>query len=120
MKISFITIPVYSLEESVSFYKDNLDFTVERSFSPAENIHITFLSDGSGGKIELIEFKGHSPNNEAELSIGFEVEDIQAVFNRLKAASVDIPEEPHSISNGVTLMQAKDPNGVRLGFVQQK
>lgn len=120
MKISFITLPVQSLEESTEFYTKHLDFTVLQSFSPAEGLRITFLSDGGGGKIELIEAKGAPPAEAGSLSIGFEVENIREVFDRLKAASVLVPEEPHVMPGGVTLMQARDPNGVRLGFVQYK
>ena len=118
MNISFVTIPVCSMEESTAFYTSHLDFSVERSFSPADNLRITFLTGGSGCKLELIERSGAFQEENSMISIGFEVENIQEVYERFRAASVEVPEEPHSMPNGVTLMQARDPNGVRLGFVQ--
>lgn len=35
----------------------------------------------------------------------------------MKIGFITIPE-PHTMPGGVPLMQARDPNGVRLGFVQ--
>ena len=118
MNISFLTIPTSSLDESIEFYTRVLGFTEKNRVTPREGIEIAFLSDQKGGVIELIQRPGDVNLSACPVSLGFEVEDIYAVKDLLTENGVDILMGPTEAGGGTMLMQAKDLNGFRLGFVQ--
>ncbi len=68
-------------------------------------------------KIELlskVEIEEHGHSN---ISIGFEVDDINSTKEHLEHNGVKIVEGPVKVHN-VFLLHAVDPNGIKLGFVQ--
>ena len=118
MNIDFITIGTIELEKSVKFYQDILGFTLYDRFSPAQDVEIAFLSDSHGTKIELIssvEAENHSHSN---ISIGFEVDDINSTKEHLEHNGVKIISGPVKLPHNVYLLHAEDPNGIKLGFIQ--
>jgi predicted enzyme related to lactoylglutathione lyase len=118
MNISFITIPTSSLDDSIEFYTKVLGFTERNRVKPREGIEIAFLSDEKGSVIELIQRPGDVDLSACPVSLGFEVEDIHAVRDLLSENGVEILMGPTEAGGGTILMQAKDVNGFRLGFVQ--
>ena len=118
MNISFITIPTSSIDDSIDFYTRVLGFTEKNRVTPREGIEIAFLGDQKGGVIELIQRPGDIDLSACPVSLGFEVEDVNAVRDLLADNGVDILMGPTEAGGGTILMQAKDLNGFRLGFVQ--
>lgn len=118
MKISFFTIGTSSLEESIKFYQEVLDFELEKRFSPRPGVEIAFLSDKHNSKIELIQRGPISPSENCPISISFEVDDINAVKEHLDKHNVKITSGPTELPSKVKLLHAQDPNGVALGFVE--
>ncbi len=118
MKIDFITIGTKLLDKSVQFYQDVFDFTLFNSYSPAQDVRIAFMSDGHGMKLELIDHVHVEENQHNNISLGFEVDDIEETKVYLEKKGVKIVSGPINIPDGTRLLHAKDPNGVNLGFVQ--
>jgi lactoylglutathione lyase len=118
MKIDFITIGTKSIDSSVRFYEEVLGFTLYNSYSPAPDVKIAFMSDGHGMKIELIDHVHIEEYQHNNISIGFEVDDIEETKLYLEKAGVKIISGPTRVPDGTWLLHAKDPNSVNLGFVQ--
>ena len=118
MKVDFISIGTSSAEQSIKFYQDVLGFTLYDSYSPASDVKIAFMSDGHGLKIELIEKVMIDQNRHSNISIGFEVDDINETKHYLENKGVKIISGPTSLPHGVKLIHARDPNGISLGFVE--
>jgi lactoylglutathione lyase len=117
MKISFVTIHVPELEPSIAFYQTVMGFTVARRFKAGPQVEIVFMDDGHGNQLEFITGTGHTVKASG-LSIGFTVPDIEATHAHLKKLGVTVVYGPATMPGGVKLMNAKDPNGLELGFVQ--
>ncbi|HOW52115.1 MAG TPA: VOC family protein [bacterium] len=117
MNISFVTVHVPELDKTIVFYETVMGFTVARRFKAGPQVEIVFMADGRGAQIEFITGTGHTVNAKG-LSIGFEVPDIEATHAHLKAHGVPIIYGPATMPSGVKLLNAKDPNGLELGFVQ--
>ena len=80
MKIRYATMIVDDMEESVKFYTETLDFTLDEVFDVPGG-KITLLDGDGFAGIELIE----SDNYETGLySIGMDVEDINEEIRKLE------------------------------------
>ena len=119
MNIGFITIPVNSLEDTIKFYKEIMDFEVVTRFGSPEQLEIAFMADKKGNQLEFIQRKGERVQHDGLISIGFNVEDIEATAEYLKSHQVKITDGPHTLPSGVKLLHAHDLNDVALGFVQR-
>ena len=58
------------------------------------------------------------PSRERGISLGFYVADMEQTLALLQENQVEIVSGPHLMKNGVKLLNARDINGVDLGFVQ--
>lgn len=119
MNIGFVTIPVNSLEDTIKFYKEIMDFEVVTRFGSPEQLEIAFMADKKGSQLEFIQRKGQQVQHDGLISIGFNIEDMEATVEYLKSHQVNILEGPHTLPSGVKLLHAQDLNGVALGFVQR-
>lgn len=120
MKIGFLTIPTTSVDRSIQFYQDVLGFLLINKFSPQAGVTIAFMHDGHDNKVEFIERGEKVNHSNCLLSIGFEVENIEAIRNHLHLHNVDVLSGPTELPNGALIMQAKEINGVTLGFIQHR
>ncbi|MCJ7524727.1 MAG: VOC family protein [Candidatus Aminicenantes bacterium] len=118
MKINFITIHTSDLDQSVDFYRRVLGMQVSRRFSPRPGMEIAFM-DGSGMQVEFISDDKTPPFSGSGISLGFYVPDVEKTAAHLKEQQVEILSGPSTMKNGVKILQARDCNGVGLGFVQQ-
>jgi len=118
MKINFVTIHTADLERSIAFYRQALEMEIGRRFSPRPGMEIAFMG-GSGLQVELIHDDQAPPFLGSGISLGFYVADMDKTVAHLKSNQVEIVSGPLSMKNGVKLLQARDCNGVELGFVQQ-
>lgn len=120
MIISFITIPTDDIQASAAFYTKVMGFEVVRQFSPQDGVEIVFLQDDAEKQIELIQAENQPTFNHdrTRISIGFDVDDLDEIEEKLKSHGVNIVEGPFQLPNGTRLMQALDPTGVRLGFIE--
>jgi lactoylglutathione lyase len=119
MNISFVTIPVNSLDETIKFYQEVLEFEVVTRFGAGPQTEIVFMADKKGNQLEFIQRGSERIQHDGLISIGFYVEDMEAAEDHLKKHNVNITEGPITLPSGVKLLHAHDLNGVALGFVQR-
>lgn len=119
MNINFVTIPVSSIDETIKFYHEVLDFDVVTRFGAGPQMEIVFMADKKGSQLEFIQSGSEKVMHNGLISIGFNVEDIHSTEDYLKKHNVNITSSPVTLPSGVKLMHAIDLNGVGLGFVQR-
>ena len=118
MRMEYVTVNTKDLSGSVAFYEKVLGFKTVRRFSPRPGMEIAFLDDGSGSQVEFIQGEGAAFSGEG-IALGFRIDDIERVATTLKAEGVEILLGPIAMPNGLRLLQAKDCNGLKLGFMQE-
>ena len=113
MKIRYATMIVDDMEESVKFYTETLDFTLDEVFDVPGG-KITLLDGDGFAGIELIE----STNFEIGLySIGMDVEDINEEIRKLEEKGANIALKPMKTQVGY-MARVVDPNGINIVLVQ--
>ena len=113
MKIRYATMIVDDMEESVKFYTETLDFTLDEVFDVPGG-KITLLDGDGFAGIELIE----SPNYETGIySIGMDVEDINEEIRKLEEKGANIALKPMKTQVGY-MARVVDPNGINIVLVQ--
>ena len=113
MKIRYATMIVDDMEESVKFYTETLDFTVDEVF------------DVPGGKITLLDGEGFAgieliQSNAFETglySIGMDVENIHDEIKKLEEKGANIALKPVETQVGY-MARVVDPNGINIVLVQ--
>ncbi|MGI6490047.1 MAG: VOC family protein [Sphaerochaeta sp.] len=119
MKFLWTTIEVLDVDESVRFYQEIVGLSVEHRIA-GEETNIAFMGDGET-KIELISHKGVVPQAVGALiSIGFEVDDLDAKIAFLQERGIPITAGPFSPNPRIRFCYVEDPNGVRIQFVEQR
>ena len=113
MKIRYATMIVNDMEESVKFYTETLDFTLDEVFDVPGG-KITLLDGDDFAGLELIE----SEHFETGLySIGMDVEDINKEISDLEAKGANIALKPVETQVGY-MARVVDPNGINIVLVQ--
>jgi len=117
MKLTHITLSVKDLEKSIQFYRDIIGLPVRRRFVSGES-EIVFLGDGDT-MIELV----YNNNNEdvafgMSVSLGFQVEALSDAIVFLAKNGVAVGDVIQPNPN-VKFAFAKDPDGLRVQFVEQ-
>jgi len=107
------------MEESIRFYRDIVGLSVRRKISAWPNIEIVFMGDG-GDEVELI----HNPrmNNEtmgSGLSIGFETASLEDMMKFVQSKGIKIESGPFQPNQYVRFFNVRDPNGLRVQFIQK-
>lgn len=113
MKIRYATIIVNDMQESVKFYTETLDFTIDEVFDVPGG-KITLLDGDGFAGMELIEH----PNYDVGMySIGMDVEDINEEIRKLEEKGADIALRPMPTQVGY-MARVIDPNGINIVLVQ--
>lgn len=117
MKFCWSTLRVNDMDESIKFYTNIVGLEVENRFK-AGPVEIAFLGKGET-KIELI-FGGGSKdiNVGQDISWGFEVESLDKVLALVKENGIQVDGEPIQPNPHVRFFFVKDPNGLRIQFVE--
>jgi lactoylglutathione lyase len=119
MKYKFVTVTVKDMEESAKFYKNVLNLKEARRFTPQPGVEIMFLKDDEGSAVELIAHEGdEAVLGRVPVSIGFEVESLDATMTMLKEKNISISRGPIGAPGGVRFLFVKDPNGVDIEFIE--
>lgn len=118
MKNLWTTIHVKNMDDSVKFYTEILDLTVDKRYSPAEGVEIAFLGSGET-KFELIS----TPQSDGvtftnHVSTGFSVESVDAYIKHLREKGIEIIEGPLAPNPYVKFFYILDPNGYRIQLVE--
>lgn len=122
MKFLWTAIYVKNLDESIAFYSDLTGLQVLRRFPAGPTTEIAMLGNGTEGEtlIELLADSTHSVVGYREsISIGFAVDSIAAMLDRLKSKNIPVHSGPIETPRS-KFFYIKDPNGLSVQFFQQK
>ena len=127
-KALHVGISVGDMEESLAWYKKNLDFElVKDDYVPPLGARICFIRNGDF-EIELFRYDSPKPIPEDRLTpnsdlqtigtkhVAFEVPDMKALKEKFVANGVDIAHEVMMEGNNV--MFIRDNSGVLIEFIQ--
>ena len=127
-KALHVGISVGDMEESLAWYKRNLDFElVKDDYVPPLGARICFIRNGDF-EIELFRYDSPKPIPEDRLTpnsdlqtigtkhVAFEVPDMKALKEKFVANGVDIAHEVMMEGNNV--MFVRDNSGVLIEFIQ--
>ena len=132
-------ISVSNLDQSIHFYRDLLGMTLEwridhlrsealEKVVGLRNVDVSYaMLSGWGGRIELFQY--HSPHglpypadkpvsDKGITHIGFQVDDIDGVYEKLLGQCVRFNSPPQIIRAGVKVAYFHDPDGVTLEMIQ--
>jgi len=117
MKFCWSTLRVKDMDESIQFYTDIVGLDVENRFK-AGPVEIAFLGRGET-KIELIaESENRDINVGQDISWGFEVPSLDQLLALVKEKGIQVDGEPIQPNPHVRFFFVKDPNGMRIQFVE--
>jgi glyoxylase I family protein len=139
MKMNHVGISVSNIERTIAFYRDMFgmeeltpvfpfggpDFSAIMGVENAQG-RMTMISNGDV-RLELFEFANprpapRDPNypvaDHGYSHFGFDVEDIDAVYERLKAAGVPIHCPVIQFQGGIRAIYARDPDGYVFEVLQ--
>jgi lactoylglutathione lyase len=118
MNFLWSTIKVKDMKDSLKFYQDIVELSIERRFNPDENTEIVFLGSGET-KIELIDEKNKvdiSFGN--DISLGFQVDSVDSMINKLKEYGIEPETEILQPNPNIKFFYVRDPNGLKIQFVE--
>jgi len=122
LRILHTCLNVSDLDRSIKFYTEQLGLRLTSRHEIKENnAEIAFLSDESGGAIELTYWHDKKILNEGDNldHIAFGVDDVVAVVEQFKARGVTVAMEPFSLGGAASKIAfIKDPDGNWLELVQ--
>lgn len=119
MQIPWITIHVTDLNRSKHFYTDFLGLSVEREFSPSQNMTIVFFATDGGTKIELIRDTAHeaAAQTSSAVSIGFMPDDYAALLRSAREQGI-VTVEPVKLGGNLECFFVNDPDGVGIQIIK--
>lgn len=117
MNNSIISIGVKSMEESLSFFKDVMDFNLDRRMNPSPGVELCFISNKDQMVIELIEMENVPVpvNSSSSLTLTFMVENLEEKEALLKVKNIKYKTK--TLPNRLNVHQFHDPNGISLSFM---
>ena len=115
MFVKYATMIVNDMDESVKFYTETLDFTVDEVFNLPTG-KITLLNGDGDAGLELIE---NTDFKTGIYSIGMDVEDIEKEISELKQKGAEIAMDITPISVGL-MARIIDPNGINIVLIEHK
>ena len=124
MKIEHIAFVVDDPDAVAEWYCENLGMQLVRQGPPP--VKMTFLADSEGQTMyevyaqPTVETPDYASMNPLALHFAYSSENIEADFERLKAAGATVVQEPDSTDAGDTLAMLRDPWGVCVQLVTRK
>ena len=123
MKFSRVVIKARDYRKSFEFYKDVLGLKLSTSWQRKDSWGALFSAGDL--MVEIIWYpsgEGFDDCNfsmeRAKVDINFEASDIDILYKRLADAGVEIVNEPHDVPWGFRLFTIKDPDDIRISFLQ--
>lgn len=118
MKLSWSTLHVRDMDESIAFYRDIVGLALQRRIKAGPDMELAFLGEGET-KIELIDRKDQTSIEVGpDISWGFEVDSLDDMMQFLQARGVKIVGGPIQPSPHMRFIYAADPNGLKIQFYE--
>jgi len=119
MNFLWCTVKVKNLEESLYFYEELLGLNLITRFPAGPSTEIAFLGSGET-KLELICDKNVKEIDIGpHISIGFEVKSLDEKITFFKEHNIELASEVISPNPSTKFFYVKDPNGLRIQFVER-
>ncbi len=118
MKFCWTTLTVADLDASLAFYTEVVGLSVDRRMKPSPEMELAFLGSGET-KLELIrDTRAPASGMGGAISIGFEVESLDAMVEKLKAKGVAVHSGPFQPNPHIRYLFVLDPNGLKVQLVE--
>ncbi|MDD4753129.1 MAG: VOC family protein [Desulfitobacteriaceae bacterium] len=118
MKLSWVTLYVKNLEESLKFYQKIVGLNLVEKFNAGPGVEIAFLGNGET-KIELIYNEAIKEVNLGEnISLGFEVDSLDKMMTFVKEKGINIHSGPFQPNPHIKFFFIMDPNGLKIQFAE--
>ena len=118
MKFCWVTISVTDMDKSLEFYTKAVGLPVVREMRNGPERRLAFLGTGDT-QVELISDPVRKERSFGrDISIGFEVESVDAKIAELKALGIAVESGPFSPIPAIKFFYVLDPDGLRVQFVQ--
>lgn len=116
VRLEHVGIPAseQDFDEVVAFYRDNFGWQVIRELQGAQRI--AFISDGSGGTIEVLVADGGPLTQPSHLAFAVPMSEYEDLKSRLTGSGVNIDVETENAA-GDKLAFFNDPHGNRAQIV---
>ena len=118
MKKNFVTIGVNSLESSIAFYKEILNFKENKRLAPAPGLQLVFLENENNFKIELVDREDSEPidYSTSPFTLTFMVDDLDSRQELLEQKSIVFTRFP--LPTGIDIIRFSDPDGLGIAFIK--
>ncbi|MDR2740593.1 MAG: VOC family protein [Treponema sp.] len=117
MKFALVTLYVENMEKSLEFYNKLLEIPIVGRHKIESGEDLVFMGMDDGVKLELISSNGKI--SYSGFSIGFEVDDLPAIKERLNVCGYSVKREM-SPNNSTTLYFLTGPNGEDVELIGRK
>jgi len=117
MGFCWCTILVKNMEESLDFYTDIVGLEIEHRFGSVPGTEIIFLGGGET-KVELISGRSEDASIGKDISLGFTVDSLDMKMEFLQGRGIEVLEGPFRPNPSIAFFYIKDPNGLRIQFVE--
>lgn len=119
VRLEGLTLRVEDVQRSIEYYGRNLGFTVEINKAP--DFAMIRIGGAQGGTIGLLPYGQDTPSMTPEQRAGIHIElttdDLDALYEELKARGVEFFEPPHE-EPWERSMRAHDPDGYTVEFAE--
>ena len=123
-KLMMASVNVSDMAKSKAFYSEKLGFTITTDYRQDDNNWWVTLELPEGGATMTLSRASVSPDSiqSGTLALYFETNDVEAVHATLKEKGVevsDVTDDLFGQGSGVKWINAADPDGTRIFFVQK-
>ncbi len=135
MKLTHATVWVHDQDEALAFYTEKVGFEVREDVTMAEMGNFRWLSVGYPGQSDVLlvlmklmgphEFDQDTADKLADLvakgvvsPVFFETDDLQGLYETLKARGVEFQQEPTQMPYGIDCA-FRDPSGNQIRVAQR-
>lgn len=118
MELCWVTINTRDLHQSLKFYQEVVELSLNRQFTAGPGVEIAFLGEGET-KIELI-CTGRDQDSKIgpDISLGFIVKSIDAKMAQMADKGIQIHSGPFQPNPKMKFFHVIDPDGVKIQFVE--
>ncbi|WKY48678.1 VOC family protein [Eubacteriaceae bacterium ES3] len=118
MKLGWVTLMVKNLDESLAFFMDVVGLAITRRIQAGPGVELAFLCDGES-QVELICNQNNPEINPGNaISLGFEVNSLEAKMASLKEQGIEILGGPLKPNPHIQFIYVLDPNGFKIQFFE--
>ena len=119
LTLNWITLRVRDLETSLAFFHDLLGLPIQRRFE-SRGKRIAMLGPEGQPKIELIQGGNAAVKPGSGISVGFEVESLDAAMEELRQKGIPVARGPIEPNPHLRFFYILDPDGFEVQLAQHR